>query len=188
MKNEEKVLKYFSGELNDKEKKEFESELKSSDLLRSEFKIVKDKLKKLDELKNVEADERYFASLVPRIKEKSEKQKKRKAVYKLSYGVVVLLIIITGIFYFTSNKTTETLTGTDFAKLLDEETSVDLLSDAIYYGEAELDYMDFNLTDFDISSEYFDDLTDSEIILILNSFDEKEFAELKRQLSQMKNL
>lgn len=73
--NDERLLKYFENEMSRQERKEFENELQANpDLLikLNEFKRVSSSF---SVYKNVEADERYFNSLIPRFNEKDKRSK-----------------------------------------------------------------------------------------------------------------
>jgi len=99
-KNEEKILKYFSGSLNEKERTEFEKELSFSKELNNEFMFLKSQIDFLKIDNEIPLDERYFANLLPRMKSRMEKRNFSYLSKKIYYiaptlaAVTVLLFFI----------------------------------------------------------------------------------------------
>ena len=97
MKNKDEILKYLSGLMSDSEQINFEKKIKQSDELMEELKLSQAGLERIDELKNIELDMRYFGSILPRVREKLDSKKREpfpKIAYSLSFVVTVLLVIM----------------------------------------------------------------------------------------------
>ena len=96
--NEDLILKYLSDLMKEKEKAEFENKLKSSDELRKDFEKTLSLINQFSEIEKIQIDERYFASLLPKVYEKVFARKSfsfiKKAAYVLPAIIVFLLIII----------------------------------------------------------------------------------------------
>jgi len=99
-KNEERILKYLSDSLNEKERTEFEKEISLSKELHDEFMFMKSQIDSLKLDHEIPLDERYFANLLPRIKNRLEKRNfayYSKRIYYIAptlAAVVVLLMFI----------------------------------------------------------------------------------------------
>ncbi|PKL82334.1 MAG: hypothetical protein CVV24_10610 [Ignavibacteriae bacterium HGW-Ignavibacteriae-3] len=76
-KNEERILKYLSDLMSDSERNQFEKELALSEDLKNELNDVNSGINSLRFTEPPEADERYFAGILPRVREKLAKEKKR---------------------------------------------------------------------------------------------------------------
>jgi hypothetical protein len=196
-KNEEKILKYFSDSLNEKERTEFEKELSLSKELNDEFMVFK---KRIDLLKldhDISLDERYFANLLPRMKSRMAKRNFSYYSKKIYYiaptlaAVVVLLLFIRKPSIVPENQH-NTLANEIVNNISDHEVSQKCLyeieSDP---ASIELTFHDVNLNselaaDADLSNEelvslmkknYSDDystlskLSDKELEVIANNLD-----------------
>jgi hypothetical protein len=102
-KNDERILKYLSDLMDEGERLDFEKELASSDELKSGLDSVSNQLDEVSYPKAIEADERYFANLLPRVRERLDKKKKLiswKSVYYLTSTAAAVVIL--SIFLFSS--------------------------------------------------------------------------------------
>lgn len=98
-KDDERILKYLSELMDAKERILFEEELAASQELKSDFESLKNRLEYLNLSKSLDADERYFANLLPRVRERLDKRKKilswRSAYFITpSMAVVAVLLIL----------------------------------------------------------------------------------------------
>jgi len=93
-KNEDMILKYLSDMMNEKEKAEFENKLKSSNELKQEYESILSLLNQFKEFEKAQVDERYFASLLPRVNEKIYAKKRFTVIRKLSYVLPAIIIFI----------------------------------------------------------------------------------------------
>ena len=75
-KNDERILKYLSELMSENERLNFEQELVNSKELKSDFDSINNQLEGASLTKTVDADERYFANLLPRVHGRIEKRNK----------------------------------------------------------------------------------------------------------------
>lgn len=101
--NDERILKYLSGLLNEEEIKLFEAEIARSDELKERLKSVKNSLDKMKSAAEPEVDETYFVNLTPIIKEKSAKSVKKKFIPQISFVVSTIAAALIFIFYYGNN-------------------------------------------------------------------------------------
>lgn len=100
----EKILKYLSGTMTEKEIEKFEEEIKVDISLSNECEDIKSILKGISIPEGIQLDERYFINLIPRIKEKLDSKKRNPLSRRISYAIPALIIIIVIVFFFPSNK------------------------------------------------------------------------------------
>lgn len=98
--NNEIIAKYYSGLLSEKEIIQFEERLITDSALKNDVEKFLS-LKKID-VNNVELDERYFANLILRTREKIGNRAKSK-LHKLAIGVPSLAITIILVFMLTKS-------------------------------------------------------------------------------------
>ena len=94
-KNNEEILKYLSGMLDEVDKQAFEEKLKTSEELTQQFNSIKGMLtgfKKQD----INVDENYFINIIPRFREKinSRKNKLRKTIYYLAPTLTIVILAV----------------------------------------------------------------------------------------------
>jgi hypothetical protein len=98
--NEEKILKYFSGLMNEIERTDFEKELSLSKELHDEFIYLKSRIDFLKLDHEIQLDERYFANMLPLMRKRIEKRSAASYFKRIYYvaptlaAVVVLLMFI----------------------------------------------------------------------------------------------
>ncbi|MFA7228300.1 MAG: hypothetical protein WC061_04630 [Melioribacteraceae bacterium] len=135
-KNEERILNYLSCLSDSGERIRFEEDLASSEELKKEFEMIHSRIKSIDLAEYPETDERYFAGLIPRVREKLENRKtyfSRKIVYYTAPAAAAIIIISLVLFN----------PGTDFESQYKElaEAVVDNISDTVvsekYFTELE---------------------------------------------------
>ena len=112
----EKVLKYLSGMMTEKEIEKFEEEIRLDNTLSNELEGFKGKLKEISLPADIQLDERYFISMLPRMKEKLDSKKRNSLSKRISYAIPVMIIIIAIIFFPSNKENTE-----EAYKLLTEE-------------------------------------------------------------------
>jgi len=101
--NEEKILKYISDSMSESERASFERELENSEELRISFGAINSELGKMALPGEIEADERYFANLLPRVRERIGSRKSffyRKLAYYLTPTAAA--VIVFSLFLFNS--------------------------------------------------------------------------------------
>jgi hypothetical protein len=98
--NEEKILKYFSGLMNEIERTDFEKELSLSKELHDEFMYLKSQIDFLKLDHEIPLDERYFANMLPLMRKHMEKRDTAYYLKRIYYvaptlaAVMVLLMFI----------------------------------------------------------------------------------------------
>ncbi len=158
--NSEKILRYLSQLMDEKEKNEFELEIKTNTQLSNEFDLLKAKLNELN-VSNVEFDERYFNALLPKIKNRIEKPAKSKLLPRLAYGLPTLaVVILSGIIFIKSGITTNNGVAeisTEIVNNIDNEiVSSKYISEFDLYVNGIYDYIndksDYKEIDYDEST------------------------------------
>lgn len=102
-KNDERILKYLSDLMNEKEKSNFEKELTNSEELKSNYDSIINHLEVANISKFVNVNEMYFTNILPRVRERLEKKKKSyswKSVYYLTPTAAAVVIL--SLFLFNS--------------------------------------------------------------------------------------
>lgn len=98
--NSERILRYLSELMDDKEKFEFEKELKANSVLTDEFDHLKSTLDDFSTA-NIEVDERYFNNLIPSVRNKMEAPARTKMLPRLAFGfpTFIVMIIVSVVFF-----------------------------------------------------------------------------------------
>ncbi|MBI3125393.1 MAG: hypothetical protein HYZ10_13405 [Ignavibacteriales bacterium] len=100
--NSERILRYLSELMGDREKIEFEKELETNSALADELSQQKTILENLS-IENIDADERYFDSLIPKVRSRIEKPAKANLLPRLAFGLPTLVVVvIVGVVFFKS--------------------------------------------------------------------------------------
>jgi len=106
--NNDQILKYLADMMNETEKAEFETLAQSSVEIRNTLTSVKDYIFSIQY--PTEADDRYFVNLLPKIRERLEKQKNPSVLKKFYYftstvsaGIVALLFLFKPVTNFDQN-------------------------------------------------------------------------------------
>lgn len=125
MDKENKIIKYLDNQLSEKEKKAFEEQLANSEELQRELQEYRSVLNEIKNLNRVHPDEKYFASLVPRVRERLEKKKYHNPLRQISYAFSFAFLFLVGYFVFSpvfnnSKNFDFSLDGT-FLELTDDE-------------------------------------------------------------------
>ncbi|NNG26659.1 MAG: hypothetical protein HKM87_03985 [Ignavibacteriaceae bacterium] len=100
MNNDERIIKYLEGELQEDERSLFEKDLSNSETLRNELAAYNKVLTSFDEQKLFDTESTYFTNLVPSIREKLEQRKTINPFRKLGYAAGFLLLFVAGYFIF----------------------------------------------------------------------------------------
>lgn len=85
--NEDRILKYLSELMDEKERTEFENELSSSAELSNDFDLLKNKINDAVMAETITVDERYFINLLPRIHKRMKKRNKLLSWKTVYYAV-----------------------------------------------------------------------------------------------------
>lgn len=91
--NSERILRYLSELMDDREKIEFKKELETNSALADELSQQKTTLENLS-IASIEADERYFSSLIPKVRSRIEKPTKANLLPRLAFGLPTLIVVV----------------------------------------------------------------------------------------------
>jgi hypothetical protein len=150
MKNDERIIKYLEGELQEEEKALFEKDLSDSEVLRNELAAYKKVITAFDEQKSFDTESTYFINLVPAIRKKLEQRETINPFRKLGFAVAFILIFIAGYFIFqplflsssenilTIEELADSMTDSELDEMIDylsEENDTELFDDDLYNFE-----------------------------------------------------
>ncbi len=157
-KNEEKILKYLSGLMNEGEKIQFEKELTNSSELKNDFDNINQKLGELLEVKDAAVSETYFTNLTPRVREKLKRSDRKSWYAKLYYIVPVTAAVLVTIMFWPKEEITfsdHTAQLTDeIVNNLDNEQIADKVFSEVYNTEELLvDTKDENIFSISLPDE-----------------------------------
>ena len=194
--NTDLFIKYLDGELSIQEKVSLENELKLNSELNSEFTKFSESYNSLK--RNIDVDERYFDSLIP----KSRKRMEKNTTSYIVKFVYILPLILVGMFLLNELVLEKGVDSKyNFEKLLDsftedEETTIELISDvyninnnyrideqllsSLYdsenaYDQTLYDYLSENVETSQIENQLFNQLSDDEFDLVYNKLMNKNF-------------
>jgi len=182
-KNEERILKYLSDSLNEKEKAEFENELTLSKELNCEFLLLKEKIDSLKFENEIPVDERYFANLLPRVRNRMKKKNfsyYSKRIYYIAptlAAVAVLLLFIMKPSTITENQY-YTLANEVVNNISDKEVSQKYL----YEIEDDPASVELTFNDENINSEIASDadLNNKELISLIEKNYSEDYSTLNK--------
>ena len=143
--NEEKVLKYISGQLTKEELIIFEDELKKTDELKKDYDNIKLQIDDLSIRKELETNEIYFANLLPNFHQRMDKKKKFRKFRSIYYLVPTATAIVVLFLFLLNTKTINDTGYKDLAKEVVNNLSDHEVSDK-YLTELETVYEKLNLT------------------------------------------
>lgn len=192
----EKIIRYFEGQMNRSELQDFEQQVNSSPSLKKEIEGCRKFLEELSSTKDLSVDENYFINILPRFRVKLESGKRKKYYPRLAFASALLTVII--IFYLmpdgkivnssntandlSTSEITDYLTTNSSQALLtnlppDVETKYDSLLDNMIYNELNSDREDFS------TASLYDKLDYNTII---QSIDRNEAAMVYEKLKNKK--
>ena len=150
MNNDERIIKYLDGELQEEEKALFEKDLSDSEVLRNELAAYKKVITEFDDQKYFDTESTYFTNLVPAIREKLEQRETINPFRKLGFAAAFILIFVAGYFIFqplffsssenilTLEEFAENMTEADLDETIDyliEDDETELFSEDLYSFE-----------------------------------------------------
>ena len=133
--NEEKILKYISGQLVENELLIFEEDLKKSDQLEKDYDYIKLQFNDLSKIKDAETNEIYFTNLLPRVYHEIDKKKKFRKFGSIYYLVPTVTAVVV-LFLFLIN-----------TKINNDTVYKDLVSEVVN-----------NISDQEVSDKYLSEL------------------------------
>ncbi|MEG8945883.1 hypothetical protein [Rosettibacter firmus] len=154
-KNKELILRYLADLMDEKEKLEFENQLKVSEELKNEFDEISNILENFPKPEEIKLDERYFNTLLPKVYQKVSSVNKH-LIRRIAYVIPVIITLLVYLFYHNSSE--------NFDEQLQSLTQ-EMIS---YYNDSE-------------NPEYIEDITDEQMIKLqdVNNFDAAYLEELK---------
>jgi hypothetical protein len=184
--NSDLFIKYLDDQLSADQKKEFKLRLTEDQNLQLEFENHAQVYKSIK--KTIEVDERYFATLLPNVRERMDK-KSQNYFGKLAYILSVLIIGIFIVYFMNKNnnkldkslisisellETDENLSSEDLENILDLNRHSHLndqilemyFNDNIEMDSTLFDYLESNLAANEISNSFLEDLSENEFNLI----------------------
>lgn len=192
MKNNDTILKYLSGLLDEREKANFEKELVENSDLKKEFERIS---KELDDLKiTPEVDNVYFANLEQKVKSKSTgKSKTHNLGFSLGLGAVFSILFIIAVYNFIFDKSGNNVNSDKITSTI--VLSSDDLADS--YSIDDLENLGISTDDY--FSAGLSELSDKDIISFLDNttFDdisESLFSDISKNdnfsemIDELKNL
>jgi hypothetical protein len=200
MKNDERIIKYLEGELQEEEKALFEKDLSDSEVLRNELAAYKKVITAFDEQKSFDTDKTYFNNLVPATRKKLEQRETINPFRKLGYAAAFILIFIAGYFIFqplflsssenilTIEELADSMTDAELGEMIDylvEDDETEFIDENIYnIEEVDLENIIIASTyetklaiisDFGINN-FLVDITETEKEKIYNELINKNFS------------
>lgn len=136
--NEERILKYISGQLTKEELFKFEEELKKSNQLKRDYDNIKLQLDDLSIGKELETNEIYFTNLLPRVYQKIDEKKKFRKSGSIYYLVPTVSAVVVLFLFLLNNKATNDTGYKDLANEVVNNLSDREVSDK-YLAELETD-------------------------------------------------
>lgn len=156
-KNNEQILKYLSGLMNESEKTQFENEIQNSKVLKNEYEEIQKQLSEMIKLKSASANETYFNNLLPKVKERINSKEKMGLYKKLYYLVpVTAAVLITILFWpgteqslgeYTSQLTDEIINNIDYESVADHAFSEVYYTNELLYDSYNNDLFSISLPD-----------------------------------------
>ena len=100
---DEKLIKYFAGEMSSSDMREFEKVISESPSLKKEAAEYREFFSDIERTSRPDVDERYFANLIPRFRVRREYGKEKKYHPAFSFATAVLTVIVVLLFIPHSN-------------------------------------------------------------------------------------
>jgi hypothetical protein len=145
--NEEMIIKYLDNQLSEAEKLNFEWQLSESAELQSEFRKYADINAQIDELKEIESNQLYFNSVLPRFQ---QKQKAQSTIFTFNnfgyaFSLIIMFIISFTVFnlFYPGNESENLI---KFTESLTTDEKIELLS--TLNGETTTEYLNKLYSDF----------------------------------------
>ena len=194
--NRERILKYFSGEIEDEQK--FLEDLNSDPELREDLESMNRNIFDIDAVKNIDIEENYYSTLLPKVHEKLTKRGiswfTNKYVYGLSSTIMIFILFL--VFRtntnpnMSSSEILEDLIGNyNSSELLNEldnnYSTVDYLKSDNYPEEYSEIFSDFNedvTTNYTspsllslYSNDYIENISEQQLDEIINQLENKKY-------------
>ena len=151
MNKEETIIKYLDSRLSAEEKLNFEKQLSESAELQIEFRKYAEIYAQIDELKEIESNQLYFNSILPRFQQKRKAQSSVFIFKNVGYAFSLLIMFIISFtvfnLFYSENESANLI---KFTESLTTDEKIELLS--TLNGETTTEYLNKFYTDFYVSS------------------------------------
>jgi len=198
MKMNDKILKYIDNQMSSSERSDFENELKNSSELQKELKKYKSLMHEVDQLKNIDVNESYFAETIPKFRSRQEVLRRFLLFPRLTFSIATVAAVAL-IFVISISKTNKNIiiqknnivaadtSGSEISSLLDpssdqlnigyiskeEESSYDSLMNSVMTKE-------LNLSPNDLS--YLSPDQNTDLSSMLQNVNEKEAENIYKEV------
>lgn len=165
--NSERILRYLSELMGEKEKSEFEKELKTNSQLSNELDVLRTKLRDF-RLDDVNIDEKYFVNLLPKVRSKIETPAKNKFLPRLAFGLPTLVAVVIAGIVFIKSGSTATNGSSDIVSEIVNNIDDEIVSSK-YISDLDLDVNSLYKTINDKSESQelnYDELTKNKILAV----------------------
>ena len=196
---DEKIIKYFAGEMSPFEMEEFEKTVTNTPSLRKEIIKYRNFFSSINDTRNPEVEEDYFINLIPKFREKLEYKRKKKYHPAFAFATAILTVIIVLLFIPHSEKFMKENNGntanyspteiTDYLTINSEQPIVtNLPADVEANYDSVLDNMIYNELDVNEQNLVTNDLIDRfDYNTLMQSVDPNDAANIYEKLKSKKN-
>ncbi len=200
MKSEDRIILYLDNQMNEAERASFEKELESSPQLKTELENYRKFLNKIDDAKDIVADEEYFVEMIPKFHGRLQLKQRIKFMPKLAFGMTTVAAVLVILFFALNKGTNKTVVqnkaavqttnypGSSDLNILSDQYNLGALTPAeIAYSNSVLDsllYKELNLSPQNLSDYTFGNTQD--LNSIVQGLNQKEADEIYNQLLHKK--
>jgi hypothetical protein len=194
----EKIIKYFAGEMSPADKVEFENAVAASPALQKEIRKYRDFFSSIDDTGNPDVEENYFINLLPKFRERLDNNRKKKYHPVFSFASAVLTVIIVLLFMPRTEKIIKDNNGntvnyspteiTDYLSINSEQPMLtNLPADVEANYDSVLDNMIYNELDVNEQNLVTTDLIDRlDYNTLIQSVDPNDASTIYEQLKNKK--
>jgi hypothetical protein len=169
---EETIIKYLDNQLTEEEKNNFEIELNNSAKLKNEFLKFQSVKLKTDELKQIETNEAYYNSIIPRFRNKLKINSGKIVYKKIAFALSILIVTAISymVYYTLYVKMDSGYDLAEFTESLSDKEKLELLEELDINSDVYSEEYFNNLNSEDYKSALQESLIDTE--------DKKQLADL----------
>lgn len=104
MNDEEKFFRFLNNKMSNQEKNNFKKELIASEKLLEEFNSYKKIFGYINETKTISLHPAYSENIIPAFRKRLNKKNKQRLYFKFAYGIVLIIVSLTGYLLLDQNK------------------------------------------------------------------------------------
>jgi hypothetical protein len=195
----EKLIKYFSGEMSASEMEDFEKTVMTIPSLQEEFKKYRSFFSGINETRNPDVKEDYFIDLIPKFRAKLDYKRKKRYHPVFSFASAILTVIVVLLFIPHTEKVIKENNAnatnysaseiTDYLSINSEQPIItNLPADVEANYDSVLDNMIYNELDINEQNLVTNDLIGGlDYNTLLQSVDPNEAAIIYEKLKSKKN-